>query len=632
LAEAIHHQTEGNPLFVQEVALYLGEEGLTREDAGLSSTAQAATLRSIPEGLRDVIGRRLSRLDRATNELLSVAAVVGREYRLDVLQQLAELSESEFEAALQQATAAGIIEEYRSVGAWVTYRFSHGLFRQTLYEELIAPRRIRLHQQVARALDAAYSARLEEDASELAEHFAYSSDPVDLVRAVSYGQLAARQAMSVYAYAEAVRLLERALAVQAELDPRAATVQCDLLLALGEALLPTGQALRVKDAVAPEAFALAEAQHDNSRAARAAMQALHALYVVGEIVGNDFGEWARRADRHATVGTAERIYADCWLGLYSLASGRIIEGGVHLRRAVARSREMEDDAMSTEADRFAMSFLLSLRDLEFNERLAVEFQRKSHIGIWTEVLATSLRAAGALLLGRGDRDAAEQAWLELVQLSNRVGDQTISVMATACTATLAFIDGRLEDAAELWQSVQAFSDEHGVGSHFRVRGGWTLSTPITSARRPEFYLGQLSEADLATLGPQNQRTFLVARALVLAYLNRCEEAYAVRERFGDIAADEDESGLHALCGLLEVSIRCGDTTTAEALLRRLSLLSGSCSRTTLSSVLAASWARPWRCCADRSKPAVIFGRRSRSASAFDFAQRSRYSTWIWRSC
>jgi DNA-binding CsgD family transcriptional regulator len=59
-----------------------------------------------------------------------------------------------------------------------------------------------------------------------------------------------------------------------------------------------------------------------------------------------------------------------------------------------------------------------------------------------------------------------------------------------------------------------------------------------------------------------------------AVLSMCEEACAVREQFGHVGADEDESGLHALCGLLEVSIRCGDTTTAEALLRRLSSLAG----------------------------------------------------------
>ena len=148
-----------------------------------------------------------------------MAAVIGREFRLDVLQQLVPLSGEDFEAALEEAVAAAVIEEYSSVGAAVNYRFCHAFFRQTLYEELIAPRRIRLHQQVARALNAVYSRRLEDHAAELAEHFAFSSESSDLARAVSYGQRAARQAMNVYAYNEAVRLLERALQVQAELDP-----------------------------------------------------------------------------------------------------------------------------------------------------------------------------------------------------------------------------------------------------------------------------------------------------------------------------------------------------------------------------------------------------------------------------
>ncbi len=58
----------------------------------------------------------------------------------------------------------------------MTYRFTHAFFRQTLYEELSAPRRIRLHQQVARALEDVHARRPEEHAAELAEHFAHSSD------------------------------------------------------------------------------------------------------------------------------------------------------------------------------------------------------------------------------------------------------------------------------------------------------------------------------------------------------------------------------------------------------------------------------------------------------------------------
>ncbi len=62
----------------------------------------------------------------------------------------------------------------------VRYRFTHAFFRQTLYEEMIAPQRLKLHQQVARSLETLYAKRLEEHATELAEHFSHSTDPADL--------------------------------------------------------------------------------------------------------------------------------------------------------------------------------------------------------------------------------------------------------------------------------------------------------------------------------------------------------------------------------------------------------------------------------------------------------------------
>ncbi len=64
---------------------------------------------------------------------------------------------------------------------------------------------------MARALETHYARRLDEHAAELAEHFAHSSDPADLAKAVQYGELAAQRAMAVFAYGEAARLLEQAL-------------------------------------------------------------------------------------------------------------------------------------------------------------------------------------------------------------------------------------------------------------------------------------------------------------------------------------------------------------------------------------------------------------------------------------
>ena len=113
LAELVHRQTEGNPLFVQEVLRYLREGGIATGDYGRWQTPDLTRLEmSIPEGLRDVIGKRLSLLSPECNRLLSIAAVIGREFQLEVLQRVAGITDDELFAILREAK-----------GAAVTYRF-----------------------------------------------------------------------------------------------------------------------------------------------------------------------------------------------------------------------------------------------------------------------------------------------------------------------------------------------------------------------------------------------------------------------------------------------------------------------------------------------------------------------------
>src|SRR5207245_7983973 len=112
-----------------------------------------------------------------------------------------------------------------------------------------------------------------------------STDADDLKKAVHYGELAAGRALSVYAYGEAVRLLGQAIEVQGVLDPDDASKRCDLLLAQGEAMLPSEEPGRAAGLVAPAAFALAEALGDPLRAARAAVIAVEALIRAGGRIG-----------------------------------------------------------------------------------------------------------------------------------------------------------------------------------------------------------------------------------------------------------------------------------------------------------------------------------------------------------
>jgi serine/threonine protein kinase len=294
LAEAVHRQTEGNPLFVQEVVRFLVEEGLlSKQDGRYRPTRDTPLEMSIPEGLRDVIGKRLSLISKECNQLLSVAAVIGRDFRLEVLNKVSGLTEDEVFSALEEAKKAAVIEERAGVGAAVTYRFAHAFFRQTLYEETIAPRRIRLHQQVARALEEIYASRLEEHAVELAEHFSHSSDSADLEKAVSYGEMAAKRALDVYAYGEAVRLLDQAIKVQEILDPEDNIRRCDLLLELCDALYLVVDTRRILEVEAPAAFSLAESLGDGSRAVHACIPAIFSILVEQvSFATPEAGEWA----------------------------------------------------------------------------------------------------------------------------------------------------------------------------------------------------------------------------------------------------------------------------------------------------------------------------------------------------
>jgi predicted ATPase len=205
-------------------------------------------------------------------------------------------------SVLEEAKEAVVVEERIGVGATVNYRFAHAFFRQTLYEEIVAPRRIRLHQQVARALEELYANRLEEHAAELAEHFSHLSDSSDLAKAVRYGEMAAKRAMDVYAYGEAARLLEQAIKVQEVLDPEDKAKRCDLLLALACALLLADQARHALDVELPSALSLAEAMGNAARAAGVCTLAMEALLYCADseiYTTPEYAHWAERAYRYA---------------------------------------------------------------------------------------------------------------------------------------------------------------------------------------------------------------------------------------------------------------------------------------------------------------------------------------------
>ncbi len=208
LAAAITAETDGNPFFVGELLRHLDESG--------------GGALALPQSVREVVRRRVERLGEAAHGILSVAAVVGQTVELALLERLAPATEDALLAALEAAVAGALMTE-ASDGR---FAFAHALINHTLYEDIGATRRSRLHGRVAEALEALAPG----DHGALAHHWALAGSP----KAIGHARLAGVHALEQLAPDEALRRLEQAVALLRR-HGGDEDEWCDVLIGLGEA-------------------------------------------------------------------------------------------------------------------------------------------------------------------------------------------------------------------------------------------------------------------------------------------------------------------------------------------------------------------------------------------------------------
>jgi tetratricopeptide (TPR) repeat protein len=253
LAAALHKATEGNPLFVDQVYRMLE----ARAELGAAPAALP-----IPEGMRDMIKKRLGALDGPTRSLLEAAAVVGRDFTRPLLASVCELEEPALLAPLQGALDSGMVVE-PVLGA---YEFSHALFREALYRDLPAPARSGLHARVASVLEA--SGAPEKALGEIAAHLLAGLPVVGPERATEGCMRAGKRALDVLAFEDAATIFASAV-VQAGPALRD-EVRGKLLVALGEARARMGDHEGARKAC-EEAAAIARSLNDPTLLAEAAI-------------------------------------------------------------------------------------------------------------------------------------------------------------------------------------------------------------------------------------------------------------------------------------------------------------------------------------------------------------------------
>lgn len=233
LARALHTETEGNPFFLEEVLSHLIEIGLLYQDESGQWTSDLDSIDEfgIPEGVREVVGRRLSRLSEDCNRVLGVAAVLGPAVDLRALREMVDRDVVE---PLEEAERAGLISE--AEGAVAGYSFTHALVRQTLLEELSLARRQQYHLRAAEALEQTGVGT----PAQVASHYRQAGAAASPDKAVAASLVAAEAARQQLAWEEASEQWEAALEL---LDVHGGdpAEKARLLQLLGDAMYATGR-------------------------------------------------------------------------------------------------------------------------------------------------------------------------------------------------------------------------------------------------------------------------------------------------------------------------------------------------------------------------------------------------------
>jgi tetratricopeptide (TPR) repeat protein len=499
----------------------------------------------------------------------ALESIEAGKFSLDILRAVANINEDIFVKALQEAVRMSVLEERSQLGS-IRYRFTHAFFRQTMYGELIAPQRLKLHQLVARSLETQYAKRIEEHAAELAEHFSHSSDAADLARAVSYGEIAAQRAVSVYAYGEAVRLLEQALKVQKVLGPNDRGKVCDLLLALGFDLIIAGEPQRAFNVELQEAFSLAESIGDKPRAAQICSWAMGALVAHGASgpatwAIPEAAQWVERADRHAAPDTVARVWADVGVGNLKVFSGFLTrrfdisyEGSRLLIRNLELARRLNDPEAFVLAATNRLQHASAPRHAVARFKLAEELAQKLQ-GISALSFSRVAFWIGDVFLEYGQRRRAEEFFSRLKETAERTRQANWLIISMFVDSVVATLDGNLQDAVTVGQNILKQGEQLGLAQFANLMG-------LLGSYMALLHLGRLNEI------PQMLKDDPFA-AFPSVHANIVKDAEAVRileqyvlDRPG-IESGDDETWAFVDIMLLQAAVRVRHQASLELLLR-----------------------------------------------------------------
>ena len=470
MSDILYAETEGNPLFVVEMARAGTLEQRANEQASGKSSFPLRTpsTSTLPPSVQTVLAARLAQLSPQAQSVANVAAVIGRAFPFNVLAQACGESEDTVVRGLDELWQRRIVRE-QSAGSAETYDFSHDKLREHVYTSLGPASRRLLHRRVAEACKTLYREDLDAVSGQIALHYERAGLPT---QAIPYYQRAGKAARHIYAHTEAIYALEQAIALLEA--PHSGQIRSDVPWStivsvyecLGEILLETGRHQEARQifeqaiaALLPEEpIAFARLKRKMANAWNHESNNLRDSFNVN--AREAFQEAERILTRAADPGNpawhhewAELQFAQLWP----------IRGSVDDMTAAIEKARPSVEQYGSEEQRERLTFSIIMRDLAHNRYVVSQEQM---ISLRSRLLTIQKAenktkqgighlALGGILLWSGQLQEAEEQFQSALQ----IGEHTETTWLQArCLTFLSFIyrqHGQVEQVRTILSRAQA---------------------------------------------------------------------------------------------------------------------------------------------------------------------------------
>lgn len=527
-------KAEGNPLFLEELARTVAEQG------------GAPPALAVPDTIHAVLAERIDRLAPAEKQILQAAAVVGQQVSVSLLHTLCGRSHSDLQRLLMQLQAGEFLYETQLVPESV-YTFKHALTHEVTYANLLREQRRRLHARIVEALETQGNTVHLDDQIEVLAHHALGAEQWDKV--CDYFRQAGAKAMTRPAYREAAACFEQALHSLSHLpgSHQVSEQAVDLRLSLHVALFRMGEVARSL-ALLRDAESIAESLDDAGRLGWIVSYLSTHCFMAGDAENALACSQRAQALAMACADTALQVDVHLHLGQVYHARGEYAAAIAALEPNIAFLNEAwQQDQVDLatlpgpHSVPWLMMCLAEMGAFAQGYSYAAEALRVAAIGERPYEQVAVYGSVGVLALRQGDLSRAIPELERAVALCQTAGIPHLLPMGMAHLGAAYTLSGRLPEAISLLQQAIA------QGAAMGIRVCQALAHIYLG--RAYLQIGQLHDA---------REHVLTALDLCEAHHEQGHQAWALH-LLGDLTARDQADAIEAAEGVYRQAITQAET-------------------------------------------------------------------------